>query len=138
MKKSYAALLGLIGMIAFGPVTGCHEEPFSYGTRSGSSGEEVPEFPTYAGDVYPILSSECASCHSAGGSASSTALVLSNDSDADYDMIFSLVTPGDPAGSLLLQKASGATSHVGGGTLPETSVEYQTIAVWVEQGAELP
>jgi hypothetical protein len=135
MKTSYAALLGLIGAIAFGAATGCNE-PFEYGPRSGSSGGSVPEVVTYEGDVYPILFSECATCHAAGGAASSTDLVLTNDADADYDMIFSLVTPGDPEGSLLLQKASGATSHVGGSTLPETSIDYQTIAAWVEQGAE--
>jgi hypothetical protein len=135
MKTSYAALLGLIGAIAFGAATGCNE-PFEYGTRSGSSGDSVPEVVTYEGDVYPILWPECSACHKAGGSAGNTALVLTNDADADYDMIFSLVTPGDPDASLLLQEASGATSHLGGSALPETSIEYQTIAAWVEQGAE--
>ena len=137
MKTGYTALIGLIGAVAFGAATGCHE-PFEYGTRSGGSGDSVPDVPTYEGDVYPILFSECSSCHAAGGAASNTELVLTDDESADYDMIFSLVIPGDPDGSPLLQKASGATSHVGGSVLPETSVDYETIAVWVEQGAELP
>ena len=137
MKTGYAALIGLIGAIAFGPAIGCYE-PFEYGTRSGGSGDSVPDVPTYDGDVYAILFSECSSCHAAGGAASNTELVLTNDADADYDMIFSLVIPGDPDESLLLQKASGATSHAGGSVLSETSVDYQTIAVWVEQGALLP
>ena len=129
MKTSYATPIGLAVAMA---LTGCLD-PFSYGTRAG--GQAVPDAATYEGDVYPILLSQCSSCHEAGAVASSTALVLSSDPSADYDMISGLVTPGDPANSPLLQKASGATSHGGSGLLGETSVDYQIIEAWVEQGA---
>jgi len=131
MKTINATLAGLLGA-ALILVAGCYD-PFSYGTRSG--GGSVPDVATYEADVYPILLSNCSICHGMGGVANSTSYQLSSNSGSDYNVISALVTPGDPEGSLLLQKASGSTSHGGSSVLAATSVEYQTIAVWIEQGA---
>lgn len=129
MKRICAMFFG-VGLVM--AMAGCMD-PFSYGIRGG--GDTVPDVVTYEGDVYPILLSYCSSCHSEGGTASSTNLVLSSDAQADFAMIGSFVTAGDLENSPLLQKASGATAHGGSDLLAETSVEYQTLAAWVEQGA---
>ncbi len=115
-----------------GANTGCFD-PFFYGTRAGGNLDLGTV--TYEGDVYPILLARCASCHETGLSAGDTAFVLSSNPAADYSAISVLVTAGDPAGSLLLQMASGAATHSGGGLLAESSVDYQTLEAWVEQGA---
>jgi hypothetical protein len=132
MKRICATLIGMVGATALLTTVGCFD-PFYYGTRAG--GEAVSDGVTFEGDVYPILLSKCSACHEAGGAASGTSYVLTSGAGADFDMINALVAPGDPAGSLLLQKPSGAVTHGGGGLLAETSVEYQTIAAWIEQGA---
>lgn len=113
-------------------VVGCFD-PFSYGTRAG--GGAVPEGVTYQVDVYPLLLSYCSTCHSAGGAAATSGFVLSSDATSDYDGVVSLVSEGDPDSSTLLQKASGQTAHAGSGVLAESSVEFKTLAAWVEQGA---
>jgi hypothetical protein len=112
---------------------GCMD-PFSYGTRAGAGA--APGDVSYEGDVYPLLLSRCSACHEPAGTAATTSLVLSSDAAADYGMVTALVAPGDPGGSALLQKASGAASHDGGGIWPESSAEHKTLATWVEQGAE--
>ncbi len=108
-------------------------DPFSRGTRGG--GGEVPENVSYSGDVYPILLAHCSVCHSEGGIADTTDYILTSDAAADYEMISALLTPGDPEGSKLLIKASGRTSHGGSTVLPTDSIDYQTIAAWIADGA---
>ena len=82
VERFFAIVAVVLGL---GPMAGCLDDPFSYGSREG--GGSVPDSVGYASDVYPILLSYCSTCHSAGGGASVTGYVLRNDSSADYDMI---------------------------------------------------
>jgi len=132
MKRLYATPIALGVVLLLGAVTGCFD-PFSYGPRSG--GGSIPDELAFEGNIYPVLLSYCSVCHSEGGAADGTAFVLSNEASADYDMVVSFVTQGDPDNSTLLQKAAGSISHGGSNVLAETSIEYQTLAAWVEQGA---
>lgn len=131
MQIRHAMSSVLVAAMVFA-LTGCMD-PFSYGERSG--GAVVPDEITYENDVYPILLSYCSSCHSEGGVASGSALVLSNVAATDYEMISSFVVAEDSDGSLLLQKASGFTTHGGSETIAQTSIEYQILADWVDEGA---
>ena len=141
MKWIYIGIIALFTTAMSILIGGCSgsPDPFSYGPRSGGSSTSTDISTsvtrTYAGDVYPILTARCLACHTSGGSAGSTGFVLSNDSGADYTMVSSFVSTGDPDASSLLQKASGATVHGGSGLLAKTSTEYQTIAAWIVQGA---
>jgi hypothetical protein len=81
--------------------------------------------------VYPILQRNCADCHSAGPQDPSTNYVLTGNANQDRAMVLALVTPGDPADSRLLMQASSA-DHGGGQRFATDSLEYQTIAYWIQ------
>jgi hypothetical protein len=81
--------------------------------------------------VYPILQSNCADCHSAGPQDPSTNYVLTGNANQDRAMVLALVTPGDPADSRLLMQATSA-DHGGGQRFATDSLEYQTIAYWIQ------
>ena len=85
--------------------------------------------------MYPVPLSFCSVCHAGGGAAAGTSYVLGKDDANDHGTVAELVTAGDPDGSLLLQKASGATSHGGSAVLDANSIEFQILQAWVEQGA---
>jgi hypothetical protein len=89
---------------------------------------------SFAADVYPLLDDKCARCHVAGGQASGSALVLTGSAAADYDEVKRLVDTGAPASSRLLSKASG-NGHEGGVVYAAGSPEYETILLWIQQGA---
>lgn len=89
--------------------------------------------PTFTADILPIFSEKCNMCHGLmGGWDGSTYSSVMNSGDNAP-----VVLPGDPQGSLLVQKLLG-TQAVGtimppGGKLPEA--EIQTIIDWVAAGA---
>jgi hypothetical protein len=99
--------------------------------RSEQAPVEDPIFENY---VYPILETNCQSCHSKGGEAATTRFALTWDAKADRAMVVALVYPDYPDGSLLLQRATG-NQHSGGSILAADSVEYLTIRNWI---ASLP
>jgi hypothetical protein len=86
-----------------------------------------PGFETY---VYPILQSDCQSCHSQGEQAGATRFRLTGDAKADRAGVVALVYPDYPAGSLLLQRATG-NGHSGGLIFTPDSAEYMTILNWI-------
>jgi len=133
MRNLSGKLCFLVAAATLVFATACFD-PFFYGTRAG--GASVPDVVTYEGDVYPLLMSYCATCHSSGGAADTSAFVLSSDPDGDFANVTSFVAAGDPANTPLLQKASSASGHGGSAVLLESSVEFRTIASWVEQGAQ--
>jgi hypothetical protein len=130
-------ILSLLALLAAGAMlsatAACFQNPFSYGTRAG--GDVVPEDVTYADDVYPILMMRCAVCHEAGGAAQTTEFVLTGDPARDHASLLPLLVAGDPDNSVLLLVGSGASSHRAGSILVEGSVEHETLARWIEQGA---
>jgi hypothetical protein len=89
-----------------------------------------PADPIFESDVYPILQLNCQFCHRAGRFAENTPLLLTGDARKDRAMVVDLVTPGDPAESLLLRRATGEY-HGGGNVLDPAGPEYSTIASWI-------
>ena len=96
----------------------------------------APEIKTidFAGRVHPLLMRTCATCHSLGGAAAPTRLVLSGDVHDDYAKIRPLVDPAAPAQSVLILKATGA-AHGGGALLPVGDSGYSLLLAWVTSGA---
>jgi hypothetical protein len=81
--------------------------------------------------VYPILESNCKECHAAGREASASKLVLTGNFFLDRFEVVALVIPGNPTGSELLIQQTLDT-HPGGQRLAPDSLEYQTVALWIQ------
>jgi hypothetical protein len=90
--------------------------------------------PSFARDVHPLLLDLCARCHSEGGQASRSHLVLVKDVARDLAQTLTLIDPENPAGSRLLGKATG-TGHEGGAVVTVGTPEYRTILAWITQGS---
>jgi hypothetical protein len=97
-------------------------------------GAVLVDDPVFENDVYPILQSDCQSCHSQGNWAGTTRFVLTGNAKADRAMVVALVYPDYPDGSLLLQRATG-NQHGGGTVITVDSPEYATMRDWI---ASLP
>ncbi len=89
--------------------------------------------PAFGADVLPLLARECVLCHGVAGGWDSTSYeaVMTTGDNAP------VVVPGDPEGSLLVQKMIG-THEQGGimppsGALPDSLI--QIIVDWIEAGA---
>jgi mono/diheme cytochrome c family protein len=88
---------------------------------------------SFSADVKPILDSKCAGCHGPMGGWSAT----------DYTSVINsgdhgpVIIPGDPDGSLLVQKLKGTQSS--GGSMPPgmplSGDEIDVIVSWVQAGA---
>jgi hypothetical protein len=89
---------------------------------------------SFAATVEPILIVSCERCHSAGGMAGDTQLLLTGAAAADYATVSRFVNAAAPAGSRLLAKAGG-TGHGGGTVLAAGSPEFVTVLQWIQQGA---
>lgn len=92
--------------------------------------------PDFSGQVLPLLKEKCSACHSeavklGGWDASNYEAVMASGDHAP------VVTPGDPAGSLLAQKVLGTQTQGGvmppGGLMPQD--EIQVIVDWIAGGA---
>lgn len=89
--------------------------------------------PTFAGDVQPIFLANCAACHGSfgGWDASSYDSALNSGDHAP------VIIPGDPDGSLLIQKLRG-TQTLGGSMPPSGPLSPEQIQIltdWVANGA---
>lgn len=105
---------------------------------------------SFADDIQPIFNSNCISCHSSTGSASSVLVLIS---DVSYGNIVSqpsqytgnppsgtLVTPGDSSSSVLYQRVSGVGLAAGEETMPLnqsllSSDSRDLIKTWIDEGA---
>jgi hypothetical protein len=85
-------------------------------------------------EVYPILQTRCEDCHSQGREAARSRFLITGNAKADRAMVVSLVLPGDPDNSLLLQRGLGY-QHIGGQRLTPGDPEEETIRNWI---ASLP
>jgi mono/diheme cytochrome c family protein len=120
------------------------ERPGAEATETKTPEVETPEAKTpeavgalsFAGDVLPLFQEQCAVCHSAaqalgGWDSSSYASVMESGDHAP------VVIPGDPEGSLLVQKMLG--TQVLGSQMPITqllpSEQVQVVIEWVRAGA---
>jgi len=91
-------------------------------------------------EVMPIFTTNCVSCHGATplqvtGKPNNRFSIT--DSSATYTNIISnsLVNVGTPALSILLKKATNATTHHGGERIKLISKEYRVIYAWIKAGA---
>ena len=101
---------------------------------TGEGGQTDGAVASFATAVEPILLAACQRCHSAGGMAGDTQLLLIGDAAADYSTVSRFVNAAAPAGSRLLSKASG-NGHGGGTVLAAGSPEFQVVLQWIQQGA---
>ncbi len=122
-----AALIVLLAAVLL--AAGCAD--FTRGPAADAAADTAPvddsAFEIY---VYPILQADCESCHSQGQQAGSTRFRLTGDAKADRAGVVALVYPDYPAGSLLLQRATG-NGHSGGLIFGADSAEYMTILNWI-------
>ena len=126
-----SCLLLAAALVATG--AGCadfHRGPAPTDGGQRTDGAQVAD-PAFEKLVYPILELNCEDCHSAGREASASRLVLTGNAGLDRAMVVALVTPGNPGDSKLLLQQSLA-SHTGGERLAPDSLEYQTIAFWIQ------
>lgn len=119
---------------------------------AGSAKAEVPEPAalsriSFATDVVPILTKlgcNSGGCHgkSTGQNGFKLSLLGFVPSDDHESMVKEArgrrVFAGDPAGSLLLQKATGRVPHGGGRRLDVESADYRVLSDWIRQGAAGP
>jgi hypothetical protein len=93
--------------------------------------------PDFTSAVEPILTTACRACHTPGGAAAMSHLLVAGDPVADYNTVRAFVDPAHPASSVLLGKASGAM-HGGGAVLPASSDGHRTLLAWIAAGAPGP
>jgi len=95
----------------------------------------VPTEKLFSTDVFPILQTNCTtSCHSTGGLAKDTALIVT-DASTTYTGVKTLVDTLNAANSKLLLKAIAQEPHSGGKVFETISTQYSTILSWITSGA---
>ena len=107
------------------------------GKTAPAPGRRTVAAPSFRKAIEPALNTGCGSCHRAGAPAGMTRLVLSGDALVDHGVVVKMVDLADPAASLLLRKASGATLHGGGAPWPEDGAAYARALAWIRAGARL-
>ncbi len=104
---------------------------------------------SFSGRIQPIFTTACAGCHSEGGLADLSGIVLRLTADVSFSLSvgqqsvqrpdLTLVVPGDPASSLLFLKISSDTPPVGErmprSAPPLSPLEIDLIRDWIDQGA---
>jgi hypothetical protein len=89
---------------------------------------------SFAREVHAMLIDGCRRCHTPGGMAASSGLLLAGDAARDRETVLAFVNREQPAQSRLLSKASGV-GHGGGAVYAPGTPEYQTILRWITEGA---
>ena len=100
---------------------------------------------TFATTVYPVLEkANCRSCHTDEGVASGTRLHFPAETASAEEVeafgvtLAALVNRDDPASSLLINKPTNRTRHVGGVKIQPDSPEEQALRSWVQHLATVP
>jgi len=109
----------------------------SGGKTKGGARTAAPAGPSFTRAIYPMVLATCKACHTAGGAAGATPLVLTGDAEADHRALARLADVRAPEASKLLQKASGAVLHGGGSPWPVASAPYERMLAWIRAGARL-
>ena len=111
------------------------------GEGKGGAGKKsapaAPAAPSFQRAIHPLLTTTCKPCHTAGGPAQLSHLLLTGEPTADHHAIARFVKARDPEASPLLSKVTGATPHGGGPLWPPSSAQYQRVAAWIRGGARL-
>lgn len=122
---------------AVGPLDAA--EPASSGAPLASS-KRV----TFEADVQPLLTRfgcNAGACHGKSRGQNGFALsLLGFDSDFDFEALVRegrgrRIFPADPAGSLLLRKATGQVPHGGGSRFAVGSPHYELLRDWIQNGS---
>lgn len=107
-------------------------------------GAQAPT-PSFAATVYPVLEKAgCRACHTDEGVASGTRLHFPAESasaeeiDAFGLTLAAFVNRGDPASSLLVNKPTNRTRHVGGVKIEPDSADEQVLRAWTQHLAGVP
>lgn len=101
---------------------------------SGAGGAGSGSALSFAADVESILSGGCRGCHTAGGQAEGTTLLLTGMPEVDYAVVVPLIDTSAAAASRLLLKMTG-NGHGGGRVYAVGTPSYQTVLLWIQQGA---
>jgi hypothetical protein len=101
--------------------------------------------PSFSATLYPVLEkANCRSCHTDEGVASGTRLHFppegagAADIDAFGLTLAALVNRDDPSSSLLLNKPTNRTRHVGGLRIKPDTPDEQALRTWVEHLVTVP
>ena len=112
---------------------------------SSAKATEGKPSPSFSTNVYPVLEKAgCRSCHTDEGVASGTRLhfpaegASADDIDAFGLTLAALVNRDDPSSSLLLNKPTNRTRHVGGLRIQPGTPDEQALRTWVEHLATVP
>ena len=121
-----------------GEPTTAEPKPEGPGGKAKSGGRTAgPAGPSFTRAIYPLVLATCKACHTAGGAAGATPLVLTGDPEADHRLLARFADVQAPEASKLLQKASGAVLHGGGAPWPAASAPYERVLAWIRAGARL-
>ncbi len=101
--------------------------------------------PSFAAMVYPVFEkANCRGCHSDEGVASGTRLHFPPEGAGPEEVeafglsLAALIDREDPSRSLLLNKPTNRTRHVGGVKIEPGSPEEQVVRTWVQHLATVP
>ena len=107
------------------------------GKTKGGGRTAAPAGPSFTRAIHPLFVATCKACHTAGGAAGATPLVLTGDAEADHRTLARFADVHAPEASKLLQKSSGAVLHGGGAPWPTGSGPYERVLAWIRAGARL-
>ncbi|HSY39091.1 MAG TPA: hypothetical protein VLA79_06165, partial [Polyangia bacterium] len=114
------------------------QKPEGPGGKAKSGGRpSAPGGPSFSRAIYPQFLATCKACHTAGGAAGATPLVLTGDAEADHRVLARFADVHAPEASKLLQKSSGTVLHGGGAPWPTGSGPYERVLAWIRAGARL-
>jgi hypothetical protein len=116
-----------------------------YGQFTETAVEAQAAAPTFAGTAYPVFQkANCRGCHSDEGVASGTRLHFPLETASAEEIeafgltLANLIDREDVSRSLLLNKPTNRTRHVGGVKIEPGSLEEQAVRNWVEYLATVP
>jgi hypothetical protein len=107
------------------------------GKGKGGGRTAAPAGPSFTRAIHPLFLATCKACHTTGGAAAATPLILTGDAEADHRVLARFADVHDPEASKLLQKSSGAALHGGGAPWPAASAPYERVLAWIRAGARL-
>ncbi len=97
----------------------------------------TPAGPSFTRVIAPMLAATCKPCHTAGGPAAATHLLLTGDAENDHRAVARFADLRAPESSALLKKSSGEVLHGGGAPWPAGSPSHERLLAWIRAGARL-
>jgi len=119
-----------------------YNDPFAPGggVRSVSGLSQA----TFAQQVQPILTAQCAICHAPGNGMRGNRLILTGSPEGDFNVTLTLISNACNAASNVLLKKPSTVPHPEGATtqttalLPMGGAAYTAIANWITAGCSNP